>query len=125
MILDTNALSALAESDLAVADLIAEEKIVAIPVVVIGEFRFGLNQSRLRDQYELWLKRVLRRARVLEITEETTHFYAEIRVNLKRAGKPIASNDLWIAALCLQHNHPLLSRDLDFDSVTGLTRLGW
>ena len=62
---------------------------------------------------------------VLDITEPTTHYYAEIVLELKRKGKPIPTNDLWIAALCRQHGLPLLSRDLHFDSVAGIKRVGW
>ena len=63
--------------------------------------------------------------RVFEVTEETAVHYATIRLELKRAGKPIPTNDLWIAALCREHRFDLLSRDLHFDSVPGLQRLGW
>jgi predicted nucleic acid-binding protein len=68
---------------------------------------------------------LLSRSRVLNITEETSIWYAEIRLELKRTGKPIPTNDLWIAALCRQHNLPLLSRDRHFDLVAGLRRIGW
>jgi tRNA(fMet)-specific endonuclease VapC len=44
---------------------------------------------------------------------------------LKRAGTPIPTNDLWIAALCRQHDLPLLSRDRHFDRVPGLRRIAW
>jgi tRNA(fMet)-specific endonuclease VapC len=62
---------------------------------------------------------------VLDINEPTTRHYAEITLELKRKGKPISTNDLWIAALCRQHSLPLLSRDRHFDLVTGLKRLAW
>jgi predicted nucleic acid-binding protein len=44
---------------------------------------------------------------------------------LRQAGKPIPTNDLWIAALCRQHGLPLLSRDRHFDVVSGVQRLEW
>ena len=56
---------------------------------------------------------------------ETAERYAEIRDGLKRKGRPILANDLWIAALARQHALPLLSRDQHFDSVPGLKRVGW
>jgi len=55
----------------------------------------------------------------------TADEYAEIRSELKRAGRPIPGNDLWIAALARQHALPLLSRDRHFDLVPGLKRVGW
>ena len=51
--------------------------------------------------------------------------YAEIIFGLRQKGKPIPTNDLWIAALCRQHSLPLLSRDRHFDQVAGLNRVGW
>jgi predicted nucleic acid-binding protein len=62
---------------------------------------------------------------VLDINEPTTHHYAEIVLGLKRSGKPIPTNDLWIAALCRQHSLPLLSRDRHFDLVAEMKRIGW
>jgi tRNA(fMet)-specific endonuclease VapC len=61
----------------------------------------------------------------LDITEQTTRHYAAINRELRRAGKPIPTNDLWIAALCRQYNLPLLSRDRHFDMVSGVQRLNW
>ncbi len=62
---------------------------------------------------------------VLNIDEETTHSYSAIGLELKKKGKPIPANDLWIAALCRQHSLPLLSRDLHFDVIPGLRRVAW
>jgi tRNA(fMet)-specific endonuclease VapC len=62
---------------------------------------------------------------VLDVTEQTTHHYAAVRLELKQAGKPIPVNDLWIAALCREHGLPLLSRDRHFDVVAGIRRLDW
>jgi PIN domain len=62
---------------------------------------------------------------VVDITKPTTHCYAEIALELRRKGKPIPTNDIWIAALCRQHSFPLLSRDRHFDWVAGNKRVGW
>jgi tRNA(fMet)-specific endonuclease VapC len=62
---------------------------------------------------------------VLDINEPTTHFCAEINLELKRMGKSIPTNDLWISALCRQHSLPLLSRDRHFDVVPGNKRIEW
>jgi tRNA(fMet)-specific endonuclease VapC len=125
MILDTNALSAAADDERAVVELLERAEEVAIPVIVLGEYRYGIAQSRNRTSYENWLTGLLHDCIVLDITEPTTHYYAEITVELKRKGKPIPTNDLWIAALCRQHGLPLLSRDRHFDWVEGNSRVGW
>ncbi|HWZ84129.1 MAG TPA: PIN domain-containing protein [Terriglobales bacterium] len=125
MILDTNALSAAADDDPAVAAILAGVDQVAIPVIVLGEYRFGIAQSRNHDSYENWLTGLLRDCMVLDVNEQTTHYYAEITLELKRKGKPIPTNDIWIAALCRQHSLLLLSRDRHFDLVARTKRLEW
>jgi tRNA(fMet)-specific endonuclease VapC len=125
MIVDTNALSAVADDDPAIIAILARADQMAIPVIVLGEYRYGIAQSRHRDTYENWLAGLLRDCAVLDIDEPTTQQYAEITLDLRRKGKPIPTNDLWIAALCRQHSLPLLSRDRHFDHVTGLKRIGW
>jgi tRNA(fMet)-specific endonuclease VapC len=125
MIVDTNALSAAADDDSVVIAILARADQMAIPVIVVGEYRYGIAQSRHHAIYENWLSGLLRDSAVLDITEPTTQHYAEITLELRRKGKPIPTNDLWIAALCRQHSFPLLSRDRHFDLVTGLKRIGW
>lgn len=125
MILDTNALSALLDKDPALLEAIRESRELALPVIVLGEFRFGIGISRHRDQYEAWLKRDLSLFRVLPVIEETSTYYAAIRSELKARGSPIPANDAWIAALARQHRMPIVSRDKHFDQVKNIERLGW
>jgi len=125
MIVDTNALSDAADDDPAVIAILARADQMAIPVIVVGEYRYGISQSRHCVTYESWLAGLLRECSVLDINEPTTQHYAEITLDLRRKGKPIPTNDLWIAALCRQHSLPLLSRDRHFDQVPGLKRFGW
>jgi tRNA(fMet)-specific endonuclease VapC len=125
VIVDTNALSAAGDGDPDVVTILARADQMAIPVIVLGEYRYGIAQSRNRATYESWLTELLQDCFVLDITEPTTQYYAEIVLELQRKGKPIPTNDLWIAALCRQHGLPLLSRDLHFDSVAGIKRVGW
>jgi tRNA(fMet)-specific endonuclease VapC len=125
MILDTNALSAAADNDPALVAILAGADQLAIPVIVLGEYRYGISQSRHRLAYERWLKGLLQDCLVLDVNEPTTHHYAEINLELRRSGTPIPTNDLWISALCRQHALPLLSRDRHFDLVKGTKRIGW
>lgn len=125
MILDTNALSAAADNDAALVAILARVEELAIPVIVLGEYRHGIAQSRNRASYENWLSGLLNDCMVLDINEPTTHYYAEISLELKRKGKPIPTNDIWIAALCRQHSLPLLSQDRHFDWIAGSRRVGW
>jgi tRNA(fMet)-specific endonuclease VapC len=87
MILDTNALSAFADGETAVGDVLRTQRRAAIPVVVLGEFRYGIAGSRHEAEYEAWLEATLPAFDVLVVYEGTARAYAELRVELKRAGR--------------------------------------
>jgi predicted nucleic acid-binding protein len=125
VILDTNALSAFVDGDRGVGEILRTQERAAIPVIVLGEFRYGIAPSRHRSSYEDWLDSHLRHFDVLPVTDETAVAYAALRVDLKRSGRPIPANDAWIAALALQHRLPVLSRDEHFDAVPALHRRSW
>jgi tRNA(fMet)-specific endonuclease VapC len=125
VILDTNGLSAVAEGEPALEAILRKAVQVAIPVIVLGEYRYGIAQSRDRNHYEQWLSEYLPKFRILDVDDRTTISYAAVRMELKKAGTPIPSNDVWIAALCRQHSLPIVSRDRHFDAVLGLRRLHW
>jgi predicted nucleic acid-binding protein len=125
VILDTNALSAFIDGDASVGEILRHGPRAAIPVIVLGEFRYGIAQSRYRSAYETWLETHLRHFDVLAVTAETATAYAALRAALKREGRPIPANDAWIAALALEHRLPVLSRDPHFDAVPKLERRSW
>jgi predicted nucleic acid-binding protein len=125
MVIDTNGLTALADGERSIEPVLRSASRLAVPVVVLGEYRYGIRQSHNRAEYEQWLAQSTPVWRVLGVNAATAEHYAAIRHELKIAGTPIPSNDLWIAALVRQHAMPLLSRDRHFDLVAGLTRIGW
>jgi predicted nucleic acid-binding protein len=125
VILDTNGLSAIADGDAALEPILRKAIDVAVPVIVLGEYRYGIQQSRDRQRYEQWLSESILNFRILDVNEETAVSYAALRSELRRAGTPIPSNDVWIAALCRQHSSSLLSRDRHFDLVRGIERIEW
>lgn len=125
MILDTNAVFALLLGNARLGELLAESERHHLPVIVLGEYRSGLLRSRHRQSLELLLETLARESIVLHIDETTAETYAEVRDELRRQGRPIPENDLWIAALARQHDQPVVSLDEHFDEVPGLRRLGW
>jgi tRNA(fMet)-specific endonuclease VapC len=125
VILDTNALSAIADNEATAARIVTQAESIELPVIVLGEYRFGIAQSRRRNEYEKWLGELIAATRVLPVDDETSVHYARVRAELKKAGRPIPSNDLWIAALSRQFRLPLMSRDQHFDDVQGVKRIGW
>ena len=125
MILDTNALSAFAEGEHSATERIAEARLIALPAIVLGEYRYGIALSRRKTEYQRWLDELIPMCQVLDVDGETAVRYATVRLELRRAGTPIPVNDTWIAALCRQHSLPLLSQDAHFDGVKGIRRIAW
>ena len=125
MILDTNALSALAEKQSRILERLEGARRLAVTLITLGEFSFGILGSRRKNELERWLAAFLERAEVLSPDFGTLPHYARLRAELKAAGTPIPANDCWISALALQHRMPLLSRDRHFDCVSGVRRIDW
>ncbi len=102
---------------------LAEE--IVLPFVVIGELRGGFRLGSREKENERLLRRFLRSSKVsiLFANESTTQVYAELFVELRRAGTPIPANDLWIASLVLQNDLTLFTRDRHFARVSRIRRI--
>jgi tRNA(fMet)-specific endonuclease VapC len=126
MILDTNAVSDFADANQRLLNRLQQSaEDIHLPVIVLGEYRYGVKSSRLRAARESWLDELESTAIILAVTSETSRIYADIRHELRVAGQPIPENDLWIAALVRQHGLQLFSNDAHFDHVPGLERISW
>ncbi|MDO8631668.1 MAG: type II toxin-antitoxin system VapC family toxin [Phycisphaerales bacterium] len=97
---------------------------ILLPVPVIGELRYGALNSRRSAENLVEVERLVSRSRVLDITVATAVVYARLRLRLKEKGKPIPENDLWIAAICVEHQVPLVTLDGHFDVIEELERKG-
>ncbi len=125
MILDTNAVSAFAANDLQLIAKLPTDRPWYLSAIVIGEFRFGILDSVYQNQLEAWIQELTDVVSILPVTENTATHYASIRQQLKRDNFKIPPNDSWIAALGIEHNLPILTRDSDFDKVEGIVTVGW
>lgn len=125
MILDTNALSAWAEGDHAIEPVLRSATEVLIPVIVVGEFDYGIRRSKHYQRYADWLDDNLNMVEIALIDRAVAHAYGAVRLELKRAGTPIPINDTWIAAIARHRRLPVLSRDSHFDAVSGIRRVSW
>jgi tRNA(fMet)-specific endonuclease VapC len=91
-----------------------------LPVPVCGEMRFGALNSAIPAENLAAVDDLTSLCGVLPADERTAVIYAELRAELKRRGRPIPENDIWIAAICLQHDLPLATNDAHFQEVQGL-----
>jgi tRNA(fMet)-specific endonuclease VapC len=115
----------MADGDSALEPILLKSWELEIPVIVLGEYRYGIRESRNRSKYETWLAETIANCRVLRVDEGTAEEYAQIRNELNRKGRPIPGNDMWIAAIARQYWLPVISRDAHFDSVAKLKRITW
>lgn len=123
--LDTNRLTDfLAGSEEAVDKVQLAERLY-VPVIVVGEMRAGFAAGGKAPVNEKRLTQFLssRRVTLLPIDGPTSYQYARIFVALRKRGTPIPQNDLWIAALVLQHSLPLYTRDVHFDKLREISRV--
>ncbi|MBI4614988.1 MAG: type II toxin-antitoxin system VapC family toxin [Planctomycetes bacterium] len=125
MILDTNAVSAILSGDPAIAAVLEGDRRHHLPAIVLGEYRFGLSGSRWKRRIEPWLERLERESTILVVDEHTARSYAAVRRELGSKGRPLPENDVWIAALAVQHRLPVVTRDQHFDHVPGVRRVSW
>jgi tRNA(fMet)-specific endonuclease VapC len=119
LLLDTSAYSAFRRGDQAVAEVIRRSETVAVPVVVLGELHSGFQAGNRCAENTAELDRFLSKpsVRVLDVTAETALRYAEIDVYLRKRGRPIPRNDVWIAAVALEHGLQLLTLDVHFREI--------
>jgi len=98
---------------------------ICVPFVVLAELRYGFLYGRRYAENERQLQVFLNTPRVERLfpDEKTTHEYARLATQLRSQGTPLPTNDIWIAALVLQHGLTLYSNDRHFDQLVQLSRL--
>jgi tRNA(fMet)-specific endonuclease VapC len=122
--LDTNRLTDLLRVDIGLAEQLEKCSEVWLPLIVLGEIKAGFYGGTHHRHNEAALRKFLAESTVgiLLPGEETAEQYARLVIQLKRAGTPIPDNDIWIAALALEHNLTLITRDRHFDKIPQLLR---
>jgi tRNA(fMet)-specific endonuclease VapC len=120
--LDTNRYRDLCEGDEEVVRLLENAESIHMPLIVIGELRAGFAFGRRGLENEAVLQRFLLKpgVEVLYPADTTTRHYASLFRQLRQQGTPIPTNDLWIAALVLEHELVLCSRDGHFQEIPQL-----
>jgi tRNA(fMet)-specific endonuclease VapC len=122
ILIDTNFYVAFKRKQQPAVDLLRQVAYVGMSTVVLGEllagFRCGSREAENRRELEHFLDSP--RVEILNIDEETADFYAEVFRALKEKGRPIPTNDLWIAATTLRHGLALATLDDHFRHIDGL-----
>lgn len=120
--IDTNAYVAFKRGDESILEIIQYAETLAISPIVLGEllsgFECGNKTKKNREELQQFLQSS--RIRFFPISGDTANFYSQIYSSLKAKGKPIPSNDLWIAAQVLENGSVLCSHDRHFKAIEGL-----
>ncbi len=124
LLLDSNCLIDII-GDLPLQEDIFVHNQILIPAPVLGELYFGAYNSIRVESNIRRLHHFLRNVEVLGIDEETADWYGTIRFKLKQIGRPIPDNDIWIAAIALQNEIALATKDRHFGYVDGLELTIW
>jgi tRNA(fMet)-specific endonuclease VapC len=124
-LLDANAAVALVKGDVAIRQLVSQADDIHVSSIAIGELYYGAEKSGRVSANLREVDDFVKRYSMLACDTETARIYGHIRQQLRLKGRPIPDNDLWIAAVALQHGLILLTRDAHFNHVDGLTVRSW
>jgi tRNA(fMet)-specific endonuclease VapC len=123
VLLDTNAYSALRRGQQIVVDRVRQSEEVLLSVVVAGELLFGFQNGSRYEENTRALRSFLEdsNVRLLPVTWETADLFGRISAALRKKGRPIPTNDIWIAAHAMEANANLISSDPHFGHIDALS----
>lgn len=122
VLLDTNAYSALRRGHDFVAEQVRSSEEVLLSSVVVGELLFGFRNGSRYDENAQALRSFVEdpHVRLLTVTWDTADWFSRISAELRKKGRPIPTNDIWIAAHAMEAGADLLSSDAHFGHIEGL-----
>jgi tRNA(fMet)-specific endonuclease VapC len=123
--LDTNIIIELFTGNEVIADKLKQLRAFYISPIVLGELYVGINRVVNKNKHLLKLNSFLELCDMAEIDKTTAQIFGEITVALYKKGKPIPTNDIWIAASVKQYDLRLISRDKHFDEIDHILTESW
>ncbi len=123
--IDTNIVIALFANDLLVQQHLSNAVEVFTPSIVLGELYYGAYKSYRIKENVSRINEFASHSMVLSCDEVTAQLYGQIKDGLRKKGRPIPENDIWIAAIVFQHDLILATRDDHFREVAGLNIQKW
>lgn len=125
ILLDTNIIIEVLNGNKEIADKINKLPGFSICVIVLGELYIGINRIANKQKHFKILNDFLQLCTVIELNAETARHYGEIVAALYKKGKPIPTNDIWIAACAKQHGFTLITHDKHFKEMHEITVKHW
>lgn len=124
-LLDTNIVIAIfGDDDMVIEKLLSADEVL-IPNIVVGELLYGALKSSRSEENLNQIEKFIAGNVIIGSNTETARHYGKIKFGLQQKGRPIPENDIWIAALALEHELSLVTRDEHFQEVSELDRVVW
>lgn len=122
VLLDTSAYVAFKKNELAIVEIFQNAEVIVISPIVIGELLVGFEGGNRQQKNKMELQQFLESSRVIfyPISIDTGQFFSRIYCHLKIKGKPIPTNDMWIAAQAMEHGCVICTCDLHFSFIDGV-----
>ena len=124
-LLDTNIIIRLFTGDSAIQEKMLNGDNLFLPSPAIGELYYGAQKSGKVAENLHRTNTFVENHILLSCDLETAQWYGIIKNQLRRKGRPIPNNDIWIAAIAMQHDLILVTRDSHFDEVESLQTERW
>lgn len=122
ILIDTNAYSAFKLNQIEIIEVIREASTLIMSPIVLGELLMGFMGGKREQQNRVELQNFLASSRIKQypITADTSHYFGRIHNLLKKKGRPIPTNDIWIAAQALEYGCVICTFDKHFLEIEGL-----
>jgi tRNA(fMet)-specific endonuclease VapC len=121
--LDTNIAIEVLNANSSVKNYFVGVSKIYLPVTVVGELLWGAKNSSKAEENLVKYKNFISGCEVLNVTSQVADVYSSVKTHLKKIGKPIPENDIWIAAICIANNVALITKDADFNNIPELQKI--
>lgn len=122
---DTNIIIGFLKNEENIVNKLKSESSINVSVVTIGEMFYGANNSNNSSKNLKLYSEFFKYCNVFEISEKTAEYYADIRFELKKIGKPIPENDIWIAAIAKENDLIIVTRDKHLNDIEFIPTEKW
>jgi len=124
-LLDTNIIIALFNKEASIVSRVNQAREIYLPAIVIGELYYGSYNSKRKEENIKRIDYLRTEVSILHCDDATAKIYGRVKTDLKKKGKPVPENDLWIAAIAMQYDLTLAARDRHFEHINGLNLEKW
>jgi tRNA(fMet)-specific endonuclease VapC len=124
-LLDTGIVASLFRGDSGIRDEISRSDEIFISSITLGELFYGAFKSQRTEAELEKIGEFAQVVRILDCNANTAEVYGRTKTALRAKGRPIPENDIWIAAVALQHQLSLAMRDPHFEQIEGLALASW